>query len=171
MDELSALGVGDEEGEELLQIGGTLHAQHLEDRVDLQQVLLLDRQRLEQFEHFLLHEEPGLIAEQPEHALHAIVVNRPARAHSTIRRRRRVRAATVAASRHEELLRRREPVQAELLLVDDLVCLQHLAHQPRHNLLVHLPHVAVTPCVGLLEMLELCLQVLKLLCYPLVVLC
>mmetsp|Transcript_19357 Transcript_19357/g.52361 ORF Transcript_19357/g.52361 Transcript_19357/m.52361 type:complete len:520 (-) Transcript_19357:315-1874(-) len=174
VDELVVVGVGKEVRQQLLDIACALDAENLEDRIDLEQILLVGRQRFEQLLDLPLNEEARLVAQQLEHVLDVLVVHLPARDRPAValalarRLRRPLARRTALAARLEDVLRRREPAQAELLLVDDLVGLQHAPHQVGDCLLVHLPHVAVSLRVRHLKVLELALQVLELLGDPLV---
>ena len=60
------------------------------------------------------------------------------------------------------MLRLRGPAELQLLRVDDLVCLQDLAHQITNSLAIELPHVMVALRVYTLKVLGLIPELLDL---------
>mmetsp|Transcript_46030 Transcript_46030/g.103709 ORF Transcript_46030/g.103709 Transcript_46030/m.103709 type:complete len:260 (-) Transcript_46030:83-862(-) len=177
MDQFVVVCVREEVGEQFLHIARSFNAQHLEDRVDLHQVLLVRWQRLEQFLNLTLDQKARLIAQQLKHMLDIFVVHLPARDRPAVTlalpRRLRcplARGATLS-TRLEYVLRRRKPAEPQLLLVNDFIRLQHLSHKVGHSLFVHLPYVAIPLGVSHLEVLEFALQIFKLFSDTLVLVC
>mmetsp|Transcript_13305 Transcript_13305/g.28249 ORF Transcript_13305/g.28249 Transcript_13305/m.28249 type:complete len:538 (+) Transcript_13305:187-1800(+) len=150
--------------------GPVHHPERLQDVLHLHHLPLLLRHRVQHALHLGVDQEARLVAEEVGELLEAgvaealrqlgrrrlLLVELPLPLLRLLRLLRRPRA-------REQLLRGGVPLDAQLLRVDHLVSLQHLAHEVGHHLLLHLPHLLVAGHVRLLEVAELGLQVLELL--------
>lgn len=74
-------------------------------------------------------------------------------------------------SKSEDWIRRRFPLYAKLLHVNDSISLNDLVYKSSHFMLVHGPNFIETVLITLLKTFELILEFLELLCELLVIIC